>query len=108
MRNGERLKPPQSCRRSAAILAARRRSARAEIGSSRTIIQSRSKGSDNIIAFTTKRYSRTPLVVQGPGAAGMLRRWAFFRYPQVAQLPAALDPETFPYAFQFIHGGPAS
>jgi aspartokinase/homoserine dehydrogenase 1 len=25
-------------------------------------------GSDNIIAFTTKRYSRTPLVVQGPGA----------------------------------------
>jgi aspartokinase/homoserine dehydrogenase 1 len=26
------------------------------------------KGSDNIIAFTTKRYSRTPLVVQGPGA----------------------------------------
>jgi bifunctional aspartokinase / homoserine dehydrogenase 1 len=26
------------------------------------------KGSDNMIAFTTKRYSRTPLVVQGPGA----------------------------------------
>jgi bifunctional aspartokinase / homoserine dehydrogenase 1 len=26
------------------------------------------KGSDNIIAFTTKRYARTPLVVQGPGA----------------------------------------
>jgi bifunctional aspartokinase / homoserine dehydrogenase 1 len=26
------------------------------------------KGSDNIIAFTTTRYSRTPLVVQGPGA----------------------------------------
>ena len=26
------------------------------------------KGSDNIITFTTKRYSRTPLVVQGPGA----------------------------------------
>jgi aspartokinase/homoserine dehydrogenase 1 len=26
------------------------------------------KGSDNIIVFTTKRYSRTPLVVQGPGA----------------------------------------
>jgi aspartokinase/homoserine dehydrogenase 1 len=26
------------------------------------------KGSDNIIAFTTDRYSRTPLVVQGPGA----------------------------------------
>jgi aspartokinase/homoserine dehydrogenase 1 len=26
------------------------------------------KGSDNIIAFTTNRYPRTPLVVQGPGA----------------------------------------
>ncbi len=26
------------------------------------------QGSDNIIAFTTQRYSRTPLVVQGPGA----------------------------------------
>ena len=26
------------------------------------------KGSDNIIAFTTHRYSKTPLVVQGPGA----------------------------------------
>jgi aspartokinase/homoserine dehydrogenase 1 len=28
----------------------------------------RVRGSDNIIAFTTKRYARTPLVVQGPGA----------------------------------------
>jgi aspartokinase/homoserine dehydrogenase 1 len=26
------------------------------------------KGSDNVIAFTTNRYSNTPLVVQGPGA----------------------------------------
>jgi homoserine dehydrogenase len=26
------------------------------------------KGSDNIIAITSHRYSRTPLVVQGPGA----------------------------------------
>jgi aspartokinase/homoserine dehydrogenase 1 len=26
------------------------------------------KGSDNVIAFSTKRYARTPLVVQGPGA----------------------------------------
>ena len=26
------------------------------------------RGSDNVIAFTTKRYARTPLVVQGPGA----------------------------------------
>src|SRR5262249_6711084 len=28
----------------------------------------RTTGSDNVIAFTTKRYARTPLVVQGPGA----------------------------------------
>lgn len=26
------------------------------------------QGSDNVIAFTTKRYSQTPLVIQGPGA----------------------------------------
>jgi aspartokinase/homoserine dehydrogenase 1 len=26
------------------------------------------KGSDNVIAFTTTRYAKTPLVVQGPGA----------------------------------------
>src|SRR5207248_5443483 len=26
------------------------------------------KGSDNVIAFTTDRYAQTPLVVQGPGA----------------------------------------
>ena len=26
------------------------------------------KGSDNVIAFTTHRYARTPLVIQGPGA----------------------------------------
>ncbi len=26
------------------------------------------KGTDNIIAFTTERYSKTPLVIQGPGA----------------------------------------
>ncbi len=26
------------------------------------------QGSDNVIAFTTKRYAKTPLVVQGPGA----------------------------------------
>ena len=26
------------------------------------------KGSDTVIAFTTKRYARTPLIVQGPGA----------------------------------------
>jgi homoserine dehydrogenase len=26
------------------------------------------RGTDNVIAFYTNRYSRTPLVVQGPGA----------------------------------------
>jgi aspartokinase/homoserine dehydrogenase 1 len=26
------------------------------------------KGSDNVIVFTTQRYSKTPLVIQGPGA----------------------------------------
>jgi homoserine dehydrogenase len=26
------------------------------------------QGSDNVIAFWTKRYSRTPLIIQGPGA----------------------------------------
>jgi homoserine dehydrogenase len=26
------------------------------------------RGSDNIIAFTTKRYAQTPLVIQGAGA----------------------------------------
>src|SRR4029077_10558834 len=26
------------------------------------------KGSDTVIAFTTRRYRKTPLVVQGPGA----------------------------------------
>ncbi len=28
----------------------------------------RTRGSDNILAFTTQRYAKTPLVVQGPGA----------------------------------------
>ncbi|EFN50484.1 hypothetical protein CHLNCDRAFT_141817, partial [Chlorella variabilis] len=26
------------------------------------------KGSDNIIAFTTQRYAKQPLIVRGPGA----------------------------------------
>jgi len=34
----------------------------------RTHLFASSKGSDNIFAFTTKRYSDSPLVVQGPGA----------------------------------------
>jgi aspartokinase/homoserine dehydrogenase 1 len=25
-------------------------------------------GTDNVVAFTTSRYSRTPLILQGPGA----------------------------------------
>ena len=37
------------------------------------------KGSDNIIAFTTKRYARTPLVVQGRAPAPTSRRWASSR-----------------------------
>ena len=28
----------------------------------------RLKGCDNIVAFTTNRYARAPLIVQGPGA----------------------------------------
>ena len=36
--------------------------------SARPIRSPSAKGSDNVIAFTTKRYARTPLVVQGPGA----------------------------------------
>ena len=36
------------------------------------------KGSDNIIAFTTARYSRTPLVVQGPGAGGHVTAMGVF------------------------------
>jgi len=34
----------------------------------RTHPMASAKGSDNVIAFTTKRYRKTPLVVQGPGA----------------------------------------
>ena len=37
------------------------------------------KGSDNIIAFTTKRYSRTPLVVQGRALARTSQPWVSFR-----------------------------
>jgi homoserine dehydrogenase len=36
------------------------------------------KGSDNVIAFTTKRYSRTPLVVQGPGAGADVTAMGIF------------------------------
>lgn len=36
------------------------------------------KGSDNIIAFTTDRYSRTPLIVQGPGAGAEVTAAAVF------------------------------
>jgi bifunctional aspartokinase / homoserine dehydrogenase 1 len=37
-----------------------------------------SRGSDNIIAFTTHRYARTPLVVQGPGAGADVTSMAVF------------------------------
>jgi aspartokinase/homoserine dehydrogenase 1 len=36
------------------------------------------KGSDNIFAFTTDRYSRTPLIVQGPGAGAEVTAGAVF------------------------------
>lgn len=36
------------------------------------------KGSDNIIAFTTKRYHHTPLVVQGPGAGAEVTAMGVF------------------------------
>jgi aspartokinase/homoserine dehydrogenase 1 len=36
------------------------------------------KGSDNVIAFTTQRYARTPLVVQGPGAGADVTAMGIF------------------------------
>jgi aspartokinase/homoserine dehydrogenase 1 len=36
------------------------------------------KGSDNIFAFTTDRYARTPLIVQGPGAGAEVTAAAVF------------------------------
>lgn len=36
------------------------------------------KSGDNIIAFTTKRYARTPLVVQGPGAGAEVTAMGVF------------------------------
>lgn len=36
------------------------------------------RGSDNIIAFTTERYARTPLVVQGPGAGAEVTAMGVF------------------------------
>lgn len=36
------------------------------------------KGSDNIIAFTTARYNQTPLVVQGPGAGAEVTAMGVF------------------------------
>lgn len=36
------------------------------------------KGSDNVIAFTTNRYARTPLVVQGPGAGADVTAMGIF------------------------------
>jgi aspartokinase/homoserine dehydrogenase 1 len=36
------------------------------------------KGSDNIIAFTTNRYAHTPLIVQGPGAGAEVTAMGVF------------------------------
>jgi len=36
------------------------------------------RGSDNVIAFTTDRYSRTPLVLQGPGAGAQVTAMGVF------------------------------
>src|SRR3954447_20230580 len=36
------------------------------------------KSGDNIIAFTTKRYAKTPLVVQGPGAGAEVTAMGVF------------------------------
>jgi bifunctional aspartokinase / homoserine dehydrogenase 1 len=36
------------------------------------------KGSDNVIAFTTERYARTPLVIQGPGAGADVTAMGIF------------------------------
>ena len=37
-----------------------------------------SRGSDNIIAFTTARYASTPLVIQGPGAGAEVTAMGVF------------------------------
>ena len=36
------------------------------------------QGSDNIVAFTTHRYARSPLVVQGPGAGAEVTAMGVF------------------------------
>ena len=38
----------------------------------------KTKGSDNVIAFTTKRYADTPMVVQGPGAGAEVTAMGVF------------------------------
>ncbi|HLX13502.1 MAG TPA: bifunctional aspartate kinase/homoserine dehydrogenase I [Bacteroidota bacterium] len=38
----------------------------------------RIQGTDNILVFTTKRYSRTPLVIQGPGAGAEVTAMGVF------------------------------
>lgn len=35
-------------------------------------------GSDNIIAFTTERYNKQPLIVRGPGAGAEVTTGGFF------------------------------
>ena len=74
-RHDEAMADRVAARRGARRGAALRRHAGARAGASAALQEfprshpiASAKGSDNIIAFTTKRYSRTPLVVQGPGA----------------------------------------
>jgi len=51
-------------------------------------------GSDNIIAFTTNRYSRTPLVVQGPGAGADVTAALTFEDDHPAFAGRARSPKT--------------
>jgi len=67
------------------------------------------KGSDNIIAFTTKRYSRTPLVVQFRGRARMFTAMCVFSdilklltYATALKKKKKLGAGTISYTFQFI------
>ena len=64
-RSGAGARRRAAIRRRCSSAAARRRGSR---NSRRRTRVAPAKGSDNVIAFTTSRYRRTPLVVQGPGA----------------------------------------
>jgi len=108
MRNAERLnarnRAAQCCDTSARSNAVARAP---ESESSRTIIQSRYQGSDNIIAFTTKRYRLAPFVVQGPGAGADVTAMAFSPISSSCSITAAQDPELFFHAFESSTRSPA-